>query len=219
MFADTWMPVIIFASRICDVSLGTLRVICVLRGQKLRAVVLGFFETLIWIFAVSGVFTHLHQVSNIVAYAAGFATGNAVGMWFEAHLAWGTQAVSFVSRGRANAVAEGLRLADYVATVLSGCGKEGPVSICHTVVPRRQVPVAMRVARSVDPDVVITVEDIRECSSMAVRPYIAGMIPLVLGRRPINLPGHQECDIQADRPEECREQRGGNGRALRGAFR
>jgi uncharacterized protein YebE (UPF0316 family) len=219
MFADTWMPVIIFASRICDVSLGTLRVICVMRGQKLMAVVLGFFETLIWIFAVSGVFAHLHQVSNIVAYAAGFAAGNAVGMWIEAHLALGTQAISFVSRGTANAVAEGLRLADYFVTALSGCGKDGPVSICHAVVPRRHVPAAMRVARGVDPDVVITVEDIRECSSMAVRPYIAGKLPLALGRRPINLRGHHRCAIQTDRSEECRGHAGGNGRALHGAFR
>jgi uncharacterized protein YebE (UPF0316 family) len=219
MFADTWMPVIIFASRICDVSLGTLRVICVMRGQKLMAVVLGFFETLIWIFAVSGVFAHLHQVSNIVAYAAGFAAGNAVGMWIEAHLALGTQAISFVSRGTANAVAEGLRLADYFVTALSGCGKDGPVSICHAVVPRRHVPAAMRVARGVDPDVVITVEDIRECSSMAVRPYIAGKLPLALGRRPIAPPVHRGHDIQIERRGECPGQARGNGRALEGAFR
>jgi uncharacterized protein YebE (UPF0316 family) len=194
MLADTWMPVIIFASRICDVSLGTLRMICVVRGQKLMAVVLGFFETLIWILAVSGVLAHLHHLSNIVAYAAGFAAGNAVGMWIEAHLALGTQAISFVSRGTANAVAQGLRLADYFVTALSGCGRDGPVSICHAVVPRRLAPAAMRIARVVDPDVVITVEDIRECSSMAPLPHIAGKFPLVPARRAINAAGHRTCD-------------------------
>ncbi len=179
---ESWLPTIIFVARICDVSLGTLRVVAVIRGQQLMAAVLGFFETLIWIFAVSGVFAHLDNAANTVAYAAGFAGGNAVGMWIEERLALGLQAISFVSRGTTNAVADCLRSAKCCVTAFAGTGEDGPVSICHTVIPRKHAPGAIRVAHQADPDVVITVGDIRECSALSTRLHIPRKVPLAMGR-------------------------------------
>ncbi len=46
----TWviLPLLIFLSRICDVSIGTLRIIFVSRGRKFLAPLLAFFEVSIW---------------------------------------------------------------------------------------------------------------------------------------------------------------------------
>jgi uncharacterized protein YebE (UPF0316 family) len=41
------LPVVIFLSRIADVSLGTLRITMVSRGYKWQSALLGFFEVLI----------------------------------------------------------------------------------------------------------------------------------------------------------------------------
>ena len=41
------MPLAIVIARICDVSIGTVRIILVSRGMKLFAPILGFFESLL----------------------------------------------------------------------------------------------------------------------------------------------------------------------------
>ncbi len=48
LFMYVIMPVLIFTARICDVSIGTLRIIFVSKGKKSIAPFLGFFEVLIW---------------------------------------------------------------------------------------------------------------------------------------------------------------------------
>ena len=49
----------IASMRICDVTLDTIRVINVVQGKKYTAGIIGFFEILIWVFAIRYVFQHL----------------------------------------------------------------------------------------------------------------------------------------------------------------
>ena len=101
-FESSWLPLFIFCARIVDVSLGTIRIICVVRGFRTTAVIMAFLEVAIWVYAVAGVFSHLDQIINVLAYAAGFATGNAVGMWIEQKLALGDEVslASFIDQFR-----------------------------------------------------------------------------------------------------------------------
>ncbi len=75
LFSYAILPLLIFLARICDVSIGTLRIIFVSKGVKKVAPVLGFFEVLIWIIAISKIMQNLDNYVNYIAYAAGFATG------------------------------------------------------------------------------------------------------------------------------------------------
>ena len=154
-------PVFIFCARVTDVSIGTMRTIFVVRGYRLVAAVLGFFEVTIWVVAVSGVIGNLHRWQNIVAYGLGFATGNAVGMWLEQKVALGMQEVRLISQSHSAAVAEALRFAGFGVTVLKGHGRHGDVCISLVVVPRRETPLVVQVAAGIDPDVFTTVEDVR----------------------------------------------------------
>ena len=173
MIESAWLPLLIFIARIGDVSMGTMRMISVMRGHRSRAVVLGFFEIIIWLFAASGVLTHLDQWLNVLAYAGGYAAGNAVGMWLEGRLALGMNSITFISRGVAHAVAERLRLAEFCVTCYTGMGAWGSVAVCHAIVPRKLTRAAIRMAREIDSDVVVTVEDVRETT--ALRPT-TGMV-------------------------------------------
>ena len=83
LFSYVLMPLLIFLARICDVSIGTLRIIFVSKGKKNIAPILGFFEVLIWITAISKIMQNLDNYINYIAYAAGFATGNLIGMIIE----------------------------------------------------------------------------------------------------------------------------------------
>ena len=76
----------VFLARVLDVSIGTVRTITVVRGYRLLATVLGFFEVIIWVMAAGQVLTNLHHWYLVISWAGGFATGNAVGMWIEGKL-------------------------------------------------------------------------------------------------------------------------------------
>lgn len=167
-------PLFIYVARVVDVSMGTLRTVCVVRGFRFTAAVLGFCEITIWVTAISGVLTHLGQWYNVVAYAGGFATGNFIGILIEQKLAMGMQMIRLISRSQSAAIAAGLRLAGYAVTEVKGEGLRGQVSISFVVAARKEVPTVMRIAHQIDPEVVSTVEDIRSAHlhphSTVVRP-------------------------------------------------
>ena len=74
--------VLIILARIADVSLGTLRTVCIVQGRKAVSWGLGFVEILIWIFAVSKVIGNLDQPILAISYAFGFATRKLCGAGF-----------------------------------------------------------------------------------------------------------------------------------------
>ncbi|MBI1832084.1 MAG: hypothetical protein HYR84_11610, partial [Planctomycetes bacterium] len=65
----------IFSAEVAVVTFGTLRIIFVARGQKIVAPILGFFEILIWLFAISQIMQNLSDWSCFVAFALGFTLG------------------------------------------------------------------------------------------------------------------------------------------------
>jgi uncharacterized protein YebE (UPF0316 family) len=77
------LPVMIFFARICDVSLGTIRVIFISKGVKYLAPIIGFFEVIIWLLAIGQVMNNLTNFVAYIAYGAGFASGTYIGMIIE----------------------------------------------------------------------------------------------------------------------------------------
>ena len=53
------LPLLIFISRIFDVSLGTLRIIFVSKGMKFWAPLIGFFEVLIWLVVMGQIMNNI----------------------------------------------------------------------------------------------------------------------------------------------------------------
>src|SRR5690348_498409 len=53
--SDLQLPLIIFFAEVCVVTISTLRIIAIARGQTLVAPVLGFFEVTTWLFAIGQV--------------------------------------------------------------------------------------------------------------------------------------------------------------------
>jgi uncharacterized protein YebE (UPF0316 family) len=132
-----WLPVLVFFARVIDVSLGTLRIIFVSRGQKYLAPLLGFVEVFIWIVAVSQIMRGAHTMVAYLAYAAGFATGNYAGMWIENRLAIGKLILRTFLPGDSNALVKALRDAGFGVTRSAAEGGTGPVSIVFTAINRK----------------------------------------------------------------------------------
>ena len=71
---------VIFAARVTDVSLGTIRVQFIVRRKKLLAAAIGFVEVLIFILIVGRVIQDIQHWPYVLAYAGGFATGTLLGI-------------------------------------------------------------------------------------------------------------------------------------------
>jgi uncharacterized protein YebE (UPF0316 family) len=151
---------LIFALRVVDVSLGTVRTISIVNGRVTLAVLLGFFEVLIWITAISQVMVGVSKSPVLlVAYAGGFASGNGVGIFLERRLAMGTQLIKLFTR-RGDAVARELRNAGRTVTSVRGEGRDGPVEILHIVTPRRLTREVIELARKVDTELFYVIEPV-----------------------------------------------------------
>lgn len=151
----------IFALRVCDMSLDTIRVLFVVRGRKKLAWMLGFMQSLIFVIAISTVLSNLKSPLSVIGYAAGFATGNVVGMFIEERLAIGHIHLTIVSPSRGAAVAEILRKNGYAVTEVSGRGMTGTVTLLLVDVIRRKVDEVETLILEADREAFVTAEDVR----------------------------------------------------------
>ena len=154
-------PLFIFLFRIVDVSCDTMRVILAVRGKRVVAGILGFFQALIWIFAVGTAIRHLDSLPHVFGYAAGFAMGTFIGITIEQAVAYGLATIRIVSMRGGVEIAAALRDAGYGATEFPGYGRDGQVEIVNSVVRRSQVADVVAIVERWDPDAFVTVEEPR----------------------------------------------------------
>ena len=69
----------IFFARIIDVSIGTVRTVLVVKGNRLLGSILAFFEVFIWFFAAREALNTIDSILIPIFYAGGFATGTYIG--------------------------------------------------------------------------------------------------------------------------------------------
>ena len=123
------------------------------------AVGLGFLEVLVWITVASRVIARINESPWVaLAFAGGFATGNAVGMAMERRFALGDAVLRMISVGEGDAVATVLRQTGQAVTTFPGVGRDGPVTMLYVSCPRRRVRELVERARAVDARLFVVVE-------------------------------------------------------------
>lgn len=158
------LPLLIFVARVCDVSVGTVRLILLYRGRRYLAPLLGFFEVLIWLLAVRQIMFNLTNPVIFIAFAGGFAMGNYVGMIIEEKLAVGLEIFRIISKSDALGLVNSLASEGYGTTVVDGHGSLGKVVIIFTIVPRRHHKRVIQLINKFNPRAFYTVEDIKSVS-------------------------------------------------------
>jgi uncharacterized protein YebE (UPF0316 family) len=164
IFDLTWQSLLfalaIFAVRVLSTSLDTLRVILTMRNSRFWVWMLGFLNSAIWVLTFAFVLADIDNIINIIFYAAGFATGNVVGMWLEDKLAIGFAEVRVISPKWGAAILEVLRENNYAVTEIPARGKDGMVSVITSSMRRGQVHEFEKIVREVDENAFITTEDV-----------------------------------------------------------
>jgi uncharacterized protein YebE (UPF0316 family) len=161
IFKFVILPALIFMARICDVTLDTLRIIYVSRGMKFAAPMIGFFEVLIWLMAISQIFQNLSNPVCYVAYAGGFAMGNFIGIILEEKMAIGTVVIRIITQKEALPLIEVLKTNRYGVTHVDAQGVMGPVKIIFTIVKRKDIDRVLEIVRTCNPMAFFTIEDVR----------------------------------------------------------
>jgi uncharacterized protein YebE (UPF0316 family) len=152
---------LIFSARIFDVSLGTMRIAFISRGHKVLAPVVGFFEVLIWLIALSQILQDLTNVFYYVSYAGGFAAGTFVGLTIEERMAIGNRIIRVITRRDATELVESLRLAGYGVTSIRAEGIEGNVHLLFSIIKRQDLEPFIGIVERHNPRAFYSIEDVR----------------------------------------------------------
>ncbi|HOH81726.1 MAG TPA: DUF2179 domain-containing protein [Methanoregulaceae archaeon] len=161
LFAWVILPLLIFFFRICDVSLGTIRVIFIAKGLKYIAPVIGFFEVIIWLLAIGQVMNNISNVACYIAYGGGFAAGTLLGMTVEERLSLGTVVVRVISNEDITGLLLFLRAHSFGVTIAEGEGSKGKVKIILSVIKRQDLDEVVRGIQHHLPGTFYSVEEIK----------------------------------------------------------
>ena len=167
----TWiiLPFLIFLSRIADQSIGSMRLIFLAKGFKFIAPMLGFFEVIIWLIAVSQIMKHLDNVLCYIAYGAGFAMGNFIGMTLEERISIGTVLVRIIPNLNTEELIEALRTHNFGLTTIDANGSRGEVKIFISIINRKDLKEYISVINKINPNAFYTIEDVKTINQGIVR--------------------------------------------------
>jgi uncharacterized protein YebE (UPF0316 family) len=155
------LPMLVFLAEMCVVTLGTIRIIFLSRGQKKLATLLGFFEVSMWLFAIGQIMSHLDDPWCFFAFAGGFASGNYLGVVIHEKLALGNSVVQIITHKDAGELARRLTEADFGVTRLEGHGANGPVQVVFSIVKRREVEKITRLINNFDPMAFYAIDEVQ----------------------------------------------------------
>ena len=153
------LGIAIFFLRIVDVSVGTMKTISVIQGRTWSAVLLGFFEVLVWVVVVAQVVVRIETEPWLAPfYAGGYASGVGVGMLIERRLSQGRYLIRLITQSRSAEIAEAVGARGRVLGSFPGATVEGTATLIFISALGRRVPEVVEAVRAADPDVFYTVE-------------------------------------------------------------
>lgn len=151
----------IFLARVTDVSMATIRTLMIVRGKGLYAAMIGFFEVIIYILALSRVVNSLDKPLNLIVYALGFSTGNYLGSYLEEKMALGNISAQIIPTVNSLELADDLREEGFGVTVIEGMGKAGLKKLLLVSLKRRDLHRLLDMIEEIDKDSFITIMDAR----------------------------------------------------------
>jgi uncharacterized protein YebE (UPF0316 family) len=109
----------IFAARLIDVSLGTIRTVIVVKGKNFLGSLLGFIEVTVWFFVVEQALSSANNnIFIVIAYSLGFAVGTYIGGKLSKKLIKSKLEVQVVTSNNVNNMVDNIRKSGYALSIL-----------------------------------------------------------------------------------------------------
>lgn len=151
----------VFGMRVIDMSLDTLRLLFIMRGQKILAALIGATQAAVFILAVSAVLRGPLNLWTVLGYSAGFGCGILLGMLVEDRLALGYSMLDIYSLQKGKSLTAALREQGYAVTEFSARGRSGSMRVIQCIVTRKEVPKVREIIENIDPQAFLTIGDIK----------------------------------------------------------
>ncbi len=160
--SDTlFLATLIFALRVFNSAVGTIRLVIMARGQVFLTVVLGFIEALIFAYVTATIVTDLSNVLNLAAYCGGFSLGIYVGMVLDRRYVVTYVRLNIIAKENGREIATALRELGHGVTEVDAVGGSGGVSMLNSVMSRRDSAQALKAIYKVNPEAFVTLEEAR----------------------------------------------------------
>lgn len=156
--------IIIFCAKIIEVSVSTIRLVLINKGERVKGAILGFVEIMIWLFVVSSVLNNITEDPiKVFVYAIAFSLGNFIGVTIESKIAVGLASIQVVvNEDTGEMLSDVLRDESFGVTIIEGKGKEDSKKILLFIqLKRKRIPDAVKLIKQTAPNAYITVNDIK----------------------------------------------------------
>lgn len=161
--------VLVFLARMVDVSLNTVKMKAMMRGDKKQAASVAFVEVIIYTLAASKAFAYVDKPFILLMYATGYALGNFVGMTIDEKMSKGTMMLLVVKDKDEWDLAGELRADGFGVTTSTGYGLEGSEKEqLLVVVPKKKHQELKDKINKGNKSVYTAVIDVKEAYSMGM---------------------------------------------------
>ena len=166
-FAGTTLIVYIciFLGKILEVTLCTLRIVLINRGERAIGALLALIEITLWLIIAGNVLSNYQSDPwKMVAYALAYSLGNYAGSWLEERLAFGLCSIQCVvmEAETADKIGDALREHGFGLSEMKVQGRDDTDRyMLMSTLRRKLAPEAMDIINSVAPNAVITVSDVK----------------------------------------------------------
>lgn len=158
------LPALIFLARVADVTVATVKLMFVVNNARKAAAILGFFEALITIMALSRIMQDANNMLAFVMYAAGFATGTYVGMWIEEKMAYGSVLVRIISKHIPYELLSYLAENQYRYSMVDANDQSGNTQVLLTLCKRSKLGTLLGNLETIAPQALYTIEGVKQVS-------------------------------------------------------
>ena len=125
--------------KIIEVSIQSVKTVCMVKGERKLAAALAFAECLLWGFVISSVISSLSSnVWLLLSYCVGYSSGLFLGSIIESKIALGTSSVQImVDEERVKKVEKYLKEKGHGFTILDGHGSKEAMHVVIMVLARK----------------------------------------------------------------------------------
>ncbi len=158
---------IIFFGKILEVTVSTVRMVLINRGERVKGTIIAFFDILLWLVITGTVLQGFQEDPlRIVVFALAFSVGNYMGSWFEDKLAFGLSSIQVIvpESEESKNLASVLRSESFGVTVVKGTGRSGERDLLLLHLKRKRIAEAINLINEHFPGAVIVVNDSRVIS-------------------------------------------------------
>ncbi len=141
---------IVCATKIVEISIQSLKTCMMVKGQRVKAALLGFTECMLWGLVVSSVISTLgNDLLLLVFYCFGYAVGLFLGSTIESKIAIGTSNLELIASDESTKkIITYLKEKGKGYTVFEGHGSVDKMNMIFIVLPRKETPTVLKDIRN-----------------------------------------------------------------------